>query len=108
MDDFDRVDDFLAANYRTGLEEALCDGCLAGRLSVVLADVATIAPVMVYSERDDDGGLCNTYEGTLTVKGVAYHFGCRVFMDPGGQSFLSDMSEFRALEWRVRLPSAGR
>ncbi len=102
-DHFGAVDDFLAANYRTGLEEALCDGCLAGRLSVVLADVAAIAPVLVRSGREDDGGLCNTYEGTLTVQGVAYRFRCHVFVDRGGARFLSDMSAFEPVEWRARI-----
>jgi hypothetical protein len=103
MDDFDRVDDFLAANYRTGLEEALCDGCLTGRVSLVLADVASIAPLLVRSEREDDGGLCNTYEGTVIVQGVAYRFRCRVFVDPGGARFLSDVSEFCAVHWQARI-----
>lgn len=107
MDDFGAVNGFLAANYRTGLEEALCDGCLVGRLSIVLADVATITSVLVHSERDDDGGFCNTYEGTLMVQGVAYRFRCHVFMDRSGARFLSDVSEFRPLEWQARLAMPG-
>jgi hypothetical protein len=103
MDHFGSVDDFLAANYRTGLEEALCDGCLTGRLSIVLADVATIAPTLIHSEREDDGGLCNTYDGVLTVQGVSYRFRCHVFVDRGGARFLSDVSEFRAVEWQARV-----
>jgi hypothetical protein len=103
MDDFDRVDDFLAASHRIGLEEVLSDGCLTGRVRVFLADVASIAPTMVQSERDDDGGLSATYEGTLTVEGVAYRFRCHVFIDRGGDRFLSDVSEFRAVEWQTRI-----
>jgi hypothetical protein len=72
MDDFAAVDDFLAASHRIGLEEVLCDGCLTGWVRLFLTDVASIAPTMVQSERDDDGGLSATYEGTLTVEGVAY------------------------------------
>src|SRR5215469_8202389 len=102
MDDFAAVDDFLAAAYRTGLEEVLCDGCLTGRVRVFLADVASIAATMVQSERDDDGGLSAAYEGTLTIEGIAYRFRCRVFIDPGGDRFLSDVSEFRAIDWRTR------
>jgi hypothetical protein len=37
------VDDYLATNHRIGLEEVLCDGCYAGRLLVILADVAKLA-----------------------------------------------------------------
>jgi hypothetical protein len=103
MDHFSAVDDFLAANYRTGLEEALCDGCLTGRLGIVLADVAMITPVLVRSEREDDGGLCATYDGTLTVQGVAYHFRCHVFVDRGGARFLSDVSEFEPVDWQARI-----
>jgi hypothetical protein len=103
MDHFTVVDDFLAANCRTGLEEALCDGCLTGRVGFALADFASIAPVLVRSEREDDGGLCATYEGTLTVQGVAYRFRCHVFVDRGGARFLSDVSEFEPLGWTTRI-----
>jgi hypothetical protein len=98
MDDFDLVDDFLAANYRTGLEEALCDGCLTGRISVVLADVAAIAATLVHGEREDDGGFYGVYEGTFAVRGIDYRFRCHVFVDRGGARFLSDVSEFRAID----------
>lgn len=96
------MDDFLAANYRP--EEALCDGCLAGRLSIVLAEVATIAPILVHSDHEDDGGLCNTYEGTLTGPGRRVSLPLPRLRDRGGVRFLSDVSEFRAVEWQARLP----
>jgi hypothetical protein len=107
MDDFDAVDDFLAANYRTGLEEALCDGCLTGRVSAVLADVAAIAATLVHSEREDDGGFCGVYDGTFAVCGVDYHFRCHVFVDRGGARFLSDVSEFRAVDGQAQCAISG-
>ena len=63
--------------------------------------------MLVRSEREDDGGLCNTCEGTLAVQGVAYRFRCHVFVDRGGARFLSDVSEFAPVEWqaRVAMPS---
>jgi hypothetical protein len=103
MDAFRAVDEFLAANYRIGLEEALCGGCLAGRLVITLADVATIAPRLVKSTAEDDGGANYTYEGTLTVSDVSYRFRCHIFLDRGGLCFLSDIAQFEAIEWRARL-----
>ena len=103
MGDFGAVDEFLGAHCRSGLEEALRDGCLTGRLSRALADVAAIAATLVDSERERDGGFRGFYEGTLTVRGVAYRFRCQVFVDRGGARFLSDVGEFRAVEWPPRL-----
>ena len=84
-------------------DRAQNNGCLTGRLSAALADVATIAPVLVRSEREDDGGLHNTYDGTLAVQAVAYRFRCHVFVDRGGERFLSDVGEFEPIGWRARL-----
>src|SRR5438105_165086 len=103
MDHFAAADDFLAANCRIGLEEALCDGCLTGRLGFAVAEFASIAPVLVRSERDDDGGLCATYDGTFAVQAVAYRFRCHVFIDRGGARFLSDVSHFEPVEWSARI-----
>jgi hypothetical protein len=103
LSDFGAVDEFLGADCGGGLEEALCDGCLTGRLNRALADVAAIAATLVGSERERDGGFRGIYEGTLTVRGVAYRFRCQVFVDRGGARFLSDVSEFRAIESQPRL-----
>ena len=103
MNAFDTVDTYLLTNHRIGLEEVLCDGCLLGRMSVVLDGVATIRPRLLHSETDDDGGAAFTYEGMFDVTGVRYRFRCRVFVDHGGHHFLSDIAEFEAVEWQARL-----
>lgn len=107
MNTFDAVDDFLMANYRIRLEEALCDGCFIGRLGVLLTDVAKIMPRLIQSTAEDDGGVSNIYEGILILKDIWYRFRCHVFVDLGGQRFLSDVSAFEAIEWQARLAVAG-
>jgi hypothetical protein len=39
----------------------------------------------------------------LVLDDVWYRFACQVFVDRGGQRFLSDVSAFDAIEWRAQL-----
>jgi hypothetical protein len=103
MSAFDAVDDLLMAKHRLRLEDVLCDGCLMGRLNVVLGDAAKILPRLVGSTVEEDGGVANVYDGILVLDGVWYRFRCHVFVDGGGQRFLSDISAFEAVEWRARV-----
>ena len=103
MQAFDTVDDFLLATYRLRLEDVLCEGCAMGRLGVVLADRATIVPRLLQSVQEEDGGIANDYEGILVLDGVWYRFCCHLFIDPSGQRFLSDVTDFEAVEWRARM-----
>ena len=100
---FDTVDDFLNATYRLRLEDVLCEGCSLGRLSVMLADRAQILPRLVQSIQEEDGGVADDYEGILVLDGMWYRFRCHVFIDGGGQRFLSDVTAFEAIEWRARM-----
>jgi len=97
------VDAFLTANYRLGLEDVLCDGCLMGRLDIALAEIAKIIPRRIRSEPEEDGGEYATYEGVLILDGIWYRFGCHIFLDAGGLCFLADVTEFEVVEWKVRL-----
>ena len=103
MSSFDGVDEFLMGTYQCHLEDVLCDGCLVGRLSTALGERARIMPRLVRSTVEEDGGLANAYEGILVLDDVWYRFACQVFVDRGGQRFLSDVSAFDAIEWRAQL-----
>ncbi len=107
MHSFDKVDEFLVANFRRHLEDVLCDGCLIGRLSPLFGERARILPRLLNSTREADGGLANAYEGILILDGIWYRFACQVFIDEGGQRFLSDVSAFDAVEWQaeVKIPA---
>jgi hypothetical protein len=78
MHAFDTVDAFLLATYRLRLEDVLCEGCAMGRLSVVLAERATIVPRLVQSLQEEDGGIANDYEGILVLDDVWYRFRCHL------------------------------
>lgn len=106
-DSFDKVDEFLVAHYRRHLEDVLCDGCLVGRLSPQLGEQARLMARLIRSTREEDGGLANAYEGILVLDGIWYRFACQVFIDQGGQRFLSDVSQFEAVQWRaeVKVPA---
>jgi hypothetical protein len=103
MHSYEAVDEFLMARSGLRLEEVLCDGCFIGRLSVLLGERARIMPRLVRSTVESDGGLANLYEGILVLDDVWYRFACQVFVDPGGQRFLADVSSFEAIEWQARV-----
>ncbi len=103
MKAFETVDDFLMARHGLRLEEVLCEGCLMGRLGVMIGDGARIMPRLVRSTAEEDGGIANVYEGILVLGGVWYSFACHVFIDGSGQCFLSDITAFEAVEWRARV-----
>ncbi len=106
-DSYDKVDEFLVANYHRHLEDVLCDGCLIGRLSTQFGERARLMARLIRSTREEDGGLANAYEGILVLDGLWYRFACQVFIDHGGQRFLSDVSQFEAVQWQaeVKVPA---
>ena len=103
MRSFEEVDEFLVAKYRRHLEDVLCDGCLIGRLSPVFGEAARIMPRLLRSTAEEDGGLAQSYEGILVLEDVWYRFACQLFIDRGGQRFLSDVTAFEAVEWQAGL-----
>ena len=103
MSVFEAVDDFLMANHRLRLEDVLCEGCLMGRLGAAFGDGVKILPRLLGSTVEEDGGVANIYDGILVLEGVWYRFRCHLFVDGGGQCFLSDISAFEAVEWRARV-----
>jgi hypothetical protein len=100
---FETVDSYLAASYGLGLEDVLLDGCMVGQQEIRLAEAAKVLPRLLRVEREDDGGEYHTYEGVLILGGVWYRFGCHIFVDAGGGCFVADISDFEAVEWKVRL-----
>ncbi len=103
MNAFEAVDELLMATQGVHLEDLLCDGCLVGRLGHAFGERARIVPRLIRSTAEEDGGLSNAYEGILALDGVWYRFACQLFVDRGGQRFLSDVSAFEAVEWRARV-----
>jgi|SRR6185437_12554094 len=107
MNAFEAVDGYLRATYRLELEDVLCEGCAFGRIGGALASAARIIPRLIRSEAEDDGGEFALYEGVLILDGLWYRFGCRLFIDGGGLRFLSEISDFEAVEWKIRLAATG-
>jgi hypothetical protein len=102
MDASDAVDTYLVQTYRLGLEEVLA-GVAVGRLPIFLADAVQFAAKQVDCDVDEDGGISERYEGTLTVEGIAYGFACSVFTDRSGARFISDIGRFEPIEWKARV-----
>ena len=101
--DFEVVDELLSSRFRIGLEDALCEGCLMARLPVALGAAARIVPALERFEREEDGGEFRVYAGIFIVEEVWYRFRCHLFIDTGGQRFLSHIAEFKAVKWQVRM-----
>jgi hypothetical protein len=102
VDASDAVDTYLLQTYRLGLEQVLSD-ITAGRLPIYLADAVQYAAKRIDRSVDEDGGVSEMFEGTLTVEGIEYRFRCATFVDRAGGRFVSDVGEFVPVEWRARL-----
>jgi hypothetical protein len=103
MDPFIAVDLLLAARYFAGLEDALCEGCLTGKLPGLLAEDAAIIRRCTHMQNDEDGGQSFTFEGVFALLDVRYNFHCYIFIDGSGQRFLSDVTVFEPVEWQARM-----
>ncbi len=103
MEAFGHVDEFLTQRYGVGLEEVLCEGCLMGRVGSGAGEATKVIPRLIRSQREEDGGEACEFEGVLILQGVWYRFSCHLFRDRGGLSFLSDISQFEAIEWQLKL-----
>jgi hypothetical protein len=103
LDPFIAVDRLLAARYFIGLEEALCEGCLTGKLRGLLAEDAAIIRRCTHMQNDEDGGQSFTFEGVFAFFDVRYNFRCYVFIDGSDQRFLSDVAVFEPIEWQARM-----
>ncbi len=99
MDWLGAVDGYLYLVGRIGLEQALCDGCLSGRLPESVSGVASIEPELIHRALEEDGGTSESYRGTLTVAMVRYSFEVQLFADADGSYFVSNIRQFTPVEW---------
>lgn len=102
MDALTAADRLLTDRYQVGLEDVLCEGCLAGRLPALFDKNVAIIPRCVRMQVDEDGGRSFTFEGIFTLMEVRYNFRCHIFADLSGQRFVSDIALFEPVEWQTR------
>ncbi len=93
------VDRYLYSVARIGVEEALAEGCVSGRVPEALAGCVGIEPELVHRATEDDGGTTEVHRGALTVAGVRYNFEARLFIDSDGAHFVADVPRFEPVEW---------
>jgi len=103
VDPFASVDSYLTVRYGCALEDALCEGCLTGKLRGLLAVDALIIRRCTHTQADEDGGQSYTFEGVFVLLDVRFNFRCYIFVDGSGQRFLSDVASFEPVEWRARV-----
>jgi hypothetical protein len=75
----------------------------AALLPIYLADAVHYTSKRIDRCVDEDGGVSEMFEGTLTVEGIESRFRCATFVDRAGGRFVSDVGEFVPVEWRARL-----
>jgi hypothetical protein len=97
------VDAYLYTIGSVGVEDALCDACVSGRLPVALAGSVEIERELTQRTAEPDGGSSEVYLGTLTLAGLRYGFECRLFVDADGSYFVSDIARFEPVEWRTEI-----
>jgi hypothetical protein len=90
------------SSRRVGLEEVLA-GIAIGRLPIFLADAVQFTARCADRDVDDDGGISEQYDGTLSVGGIVHGFACSVFTDRSGARCVSDIRRFEPIEWRARV-----
>ena len=107
QDASDVVDAYLTNGWGIGLEQVLAEATM-GLISLHIAEAVKVLAERVGVFAHEDGGSTELHQGTLTLEGVAYRFRCSIFIDPGGQRFVSDIAEFVPLGWQARLRVPGR
>jgi hypothetical protein len=95
------VDSYLYTIGGIGVEDALCDACISGRVPAALAGSLEIECELSRRTAEADGGSSEAYFGTLTLAGLRYGFECRLFGDADGSYFVSDIARFEPVEWRT-------
>ncbi|HLZ67875.1 MAG TPA: hypothetical protein VKQ29_16745 [Aliidongia sp.] len=101
-DPSDAVDTYLAERFKIGLEQVLLDAS-AGRLAPGLSGIVDVACNQINHWRYADRGVAFQYEGTMSVEGVAYRFRLWIYEEEDGRRFMTDLSEFAAVDWQARL-----
>jgi hypothetical protein len=101
-DPSDAVDRYLAAVFRTRLEQVLLD-IAGGKLNPVLAGAVETTCRRIDQRRHPDGGVTEGFAGTVSVQGVAYDCRFWLFVDGDGTRFLTDLSVFAPVGWQTRL-----
>jgi hypothetical protein len=95
------ADAYLYSLGSIGVEDALCDACLSGRVPAALAGSLEIDCAFSQRRAEPDGASSEIYLGTLTLAGLRYGFECRLFVDADGSYFVSDIARFEPVEWRT-------
>ena len=95
------ADAYLYSTSGAGIEDALCDACISGRVRPALAESLQIEPDLVLRTSEEDGAVSEVYCGVVTLAGLRYGFECRLFIDADGAYFVSDITRFQPLEWRA-------
>ena len=95
------VDAYLYAIGGLGVEDALCDACISGRVPQALSGSVEIERELSQRTAEEDGGASEVYRGALTVAGLRYAFECRLFVDSDGSYFVSDIARFEPVEWQT-------
>ena len=101
-DPSDTVDTYLAERFKVGLEQTLVDAS-RGSMPAALVGAVDVTSRERNRFRYEDRGIAMHYEGTLTVEGVTYRYRTWIFEDLDGARFMTDLSEFAAVDWQAVL-----
>jgi hypothetical protein len=95
------VDAYLYTIGAVGVEDALCEACISGRVPEALAGSIEVERELSHRMAEADGGTSEVYRGALTVTGLRYGFECRLFVDADGSYFVSEIARFEPVEWQT-------
>jgi hypothetical protein len=94
----DVVNAFLVERFEVCLEDVISDAA-AGVIRAQLSPVVEATSSCLARWHDEDGALAELFGGLLAVDGVRYAWRASIFTDLDGKRYLTDLVEFRPLDW---------
>jgi hypothetical protein len=93
------INNVLVEQHGTTLEDVIAEAT-EGR-----AGTARVSSTAIRLDRfkDEDGSVSEFFEGVLTVDDVRYRWQASVFTDVDGAKFVTDIRDFKPLDWRARM-----
>lgn len=88
--------------FEISLEDVISDA-VAGFIRPDLSPIIEATSGHLARWQDEDGAVAELFGGTLAVDGMRYAWRASMFTDTDGKRFLTDLMEFRPVDWAARV-----
>lgn len=94
----DVVNAYLKKRFEVSLEDIITDA-VAGLIRPDLSAIIEATSTHLARWQDEDAAIAELFGGFLTVDGLRYAWRASMFTDVDGKRFLTDLMEFRPVDW---------